>query len=833
MTKKSTQNYQHPQQILLIQEVLKDLKQQNYIKLKQLKTLIKSQLSCDFLKYHVIVITGSLARLDAFIYSDIDILFIARKKNYTHQIDSQKNWQTNIANLISIAWQQGFRLAQRFCYIEEIFELCKQDVHFATQLLEANYLLGQQSLNWQMHHQFKKYLNQYRHDFWQLKVQEIQKRHAKRPLYALQPNCKEDAGGLRDIHYLYWLSRLCGFAPKPILWRRHLKLKSLELKRLRKQQRYLSYIRYQLQLYCKKNNNFLYFENQIYLAQQLQFNDTVAYANNHDKQKYLQQMMYHYFRSTRVIWQSQHYIGYLLQQNYQEKYSAYFETKTKLILNNQTIKNITIDIYLLSHHPNTFNPHIERQFFLWQQKQKNLHKPLNQAIFIHALQRACWQGYTYEWFDFLAKSSFLGHYLSAFRRITGKMQYDLFHIYTIDQHLLQVILHLQNFQNKTYTKQLLQVNSGADFVCYQILQNKQLNWLIFLAAFFHDIGKASQQDHSIVGKQLMLNFCQQHQLSSCIEKLLTWLVEFHLIFSQLAQKQNIYDKDVIFQFCKHIKASSQSNILFGAVDYLQCLFVLTIADIKGSNPNAWNAWKESVFLQAYNTCLAHINLKNFEQVQNTSDNGTMVEQSDLIKSCTLNASKANILCTQQFNNGFYELSIKCPNNLYVFSYVCGFCAQYLINIHDAKLSLNKCISKQAKNRQHKQLSMLLILEKKLSYIQLQSLVQHLHTQNIQSNLHLKKRPSSLLRYFTHPIYVNLVMIELNMYRLDIHANDSLGLLHQVAFILAKHQLFIESAKINTLGERVEDVFIISATQPIYQQNLLDELNELLQNMQML
>lgn len=204
--------------------------------------------------------------------------------------------------------------------------------------------------------------------------------------------------------------------------------------------------------------------------------------------------------------------------------------------------------------------------------------PAHREIFIQIIRSS---NRLYETLSHMRRYGILGNYLPAFGQIMGLMQYDLFHIYTVDQHTLLLLRNLERFQEPEFAKSFSVVSS-----VYQRLQRKEI---IMIAALFHDIAKGRGGDHSELGAKDAYDFCEAHGISESDTKLIVWLIQNHLLMSLTAQKKDISDPDIIKAFADQL----------GDMDYLNYLYTLTVADINATNPKLWNTWRASLMRQLY------------------------------------------------------------------------------------------------------------------------------------------------------------------------------------------------------------------------------------------
>ena len=175
----------------------------------------------------------------------------------------------------------------------------------------------------------------------------------------------------------------------------------------------------------------------------------------------------------------------------------------------------------------------------------------------------------------------LAAYLPDFANIVARMQYDLFHIYTVDEHTLFVIRNLRRFALDKHSRELPFCNN-----IFLLIPKPDV---LYIAALFHDIAKGRGGDHSALGEKIAHDFCNQHQLPKHDSKTITWLVRNHLLMSMTAQRKDISDPEVIHHFALQV----------GSIENLNYLYLLTVADIRATNPSLWNTWKDALLKELY------------------------------------------------------------------------------------------------------------------------------------------------------------------------------------------------------------------------------------------
>ena len=418
--------------------------------------------------------------------------------------------------------------------------------------------------------------------------------------------------------------------------------------------------------------------------------------------------------------------------------------------------------------------------------------------------------------------SILGRYLPLFRRIIGQMQHDLFHVYTVDQHILMVVRNVRRFA--------LSEHAHEYPFCSQLMANFEKPWLLYIAALFHDIAKGRGGDHSELGKEDARRFCRDHGLSAEDTGLVVFLVEQHLAMSTVAQKQDLSDVEVIQDFARRVKDER----------HLTALYLLTVADIRGTSPKVWNAWKGKLLEDLY-----HKTLRVLGGEQPNVDRELQRRQADALKTLRLygltpdvhkdlwdkldvvyflrhdasdiawqtralatqvNAERPVVKCRLAPIGEGLQVTVYVKDQADLFARICSYFDRKNFSILDAKIHTT---------RHGYALDTFLITEPNFakSYRDIINLIEHELAQLLMSSEALpppgKARLSRLSRNFPATPTVDLRPDERGQYfLLSVSANDRNGLLYSIASVLAKYKINLHTAKIMTLGERVEDVFLV-------------------------
>jgi [protein-PII] uridylyltransferase len=516
---------------------------------------------------------GGYGRGELFPYSDVDLLILLPEA-------ADAPLQARLSKLVGALWDIGLEIGQSVRTIDECLEASAQDITIQTTLLEARFLHGNRALFDAFKQRYQDVLDV--RAFFKAKRLEQEQRYGRYndTPYALEPNCKESPGGLRDLQMLGWISRAAGLGRN---WRdlaRKRLITGEEASELRSIERFLQHVRIRLHFLCGRREDRLLFDHQEKLATAMEI---AATANRRASEALMQR----YYLTAKKLTQ----INTILLQNYG---TVIFPDRSgpAIVINEhfQMVRELldVRDDLVFERHPSA----LLECFLILQQRselkgmtartlrtlwlnRKRINAafradPNNRALFLQLLQQR--QGIVHE-FRRMNQYGILGRYLPAWRRIVCQMQHDLFHVYTVDQHTLMVLRNVRRFTMGKHAHEyplLTRLMLGFD---------KQ--WLLYIAALFHDIGKGRGGDHSRLGMVDARHFCTQHLLEAEDTELVVWLVEHHLSMSHVAQKQDIADPEVIQRFAGCV----------GSERRLTALYLLTHADIRGTSPKVWNGWR--------------------------------------------------------------------------------------------------------------------------------------------------------------------------------------------------------------------------------------------------
>ena len=529
-----------------------------------------------------LVAVGGYGRGELLPCSDIDLLLLVRSA-------PQGEARAALERLLALLWDIGLEVGHSVRTVEECLEQSVADVSVMTTLIEARLLAGDAGLLAELRAALApEHLWPVR-EFFEAKVREQSERHLKAndTAYNLEPNVKTGPGGLRDIQTIAWVAKRHFGAETLDELARHGFLSVAEFRRLQQAQAFLWKVRFGLHVLTGRREDRLLFDHQIRLAQTFGYEDasyTLA----------VEQLMQRYYRTVKDV----SLLNELLLQLFREAILTESEPPRPLNARFQvrcgSLEAVSDDVFartpsallelfaLLQRHPEIKGVRASTMRAvgrsLWLIDEEFRQNPRHHRLFLEIVRSPV--GVTHE-LRRMNTYGVLGRYIPAFGRIVGRMQYDLFHAYTVDAHTLFVVSNLRRFAIPRYDQELPQAS--------RIMQQLPRPEVAYLAALFHDIAKGRGGDHSKLGSVDAEAFCLEQGLSPYDARLVAWLVRQHLTFSLTAQKQDISDPEVINAFAQSI----------GDEAHLDYLYVLTCADVRATNPKLWNSWKASLFDDFY------------------------------------------------------------------------------------------------------------------------------------------------------------------------------------------------------------------------------------------
>lgn len=776
-----------------------------------------------------LIAVGGYGRKQMFPHSDIDLLVLLPDNSLAPKVASAQNQK--IETLIGALWDIGLNVGHSVRSMRECISESAQDVTVQTNLLETRLLCGSKK-----HYQaFKTAISQTMQPaiFYAAKCKEQDNRHAKfnDTAYNLEPNLKESPGGLRDLHMILWLALSQNLGKSwADLAKNHI-ITSAELRQIKRHEHNLHRLRIRLHYLAKRREDRLLFDFQNELASDL------GYVTN-SRKRASEQLMQSYYTSAKFINLINEILLKILRlslnQNQPkitpvnarfEAHDDLLEIKTANVLQ-QHPTAILESFLLLQLHPQLtgmsanlirelqrIKKMVNRDFRQSAENKTTFLAILSQENGVnHALRR-------------MNRYGILGQYIPAFGRIVGQMQHDLFHVYTVDEHILNVLANLRRYAK---------VELKHEFpLCSELFSDFKKPYLLYLAALFHDIAKGRNGDHSRLGTIDARRFCKLHGLAKHETELVAWLVDAHLKMSSTAQKSDLSDPEVIQQFARLVETEER----------LIALYLLTVADIRGTSPVVWNAWKarllESLFYATRNVLnnagfskqemvetrqqeaqskLTQYGLKQASYLalwQNAGADYFVRFESDEIawqsRLLTPHVFSAEPIVRARLspNGEGIQVMIYTRNQDDLFARICNFFDRMAYNIVQAKIYTT---------HHGYALDNFIILDqsgKSVSYSGLLKFIETELTKKLDSTSPLEPplqgRVSRQVKYMSIQPQIKIAAEPQGInHTLEIIVGDRPGLLAKIANILLKRGIELHNAKINTLGNRAEDSFLISA-----------------------
>ena len=531
-----------------------------------------------------LVAVGGYGRGELFPHSDVDVLILL-------DASPDAELRARLEQLVQLFWDIGLEIGHSIRTVDECLSEAAIDITVQTSLLEARLVSGNPPLFAQLQERCSAAMDPCA--FFQEKILEMRQRHVKYEdtPYSLEPNCKESPGGLRDLQVILWVAKAAGLGESWPKLAKHGLITAAEARQLSRQERAFKDIRIRLHIYTNRREDRLVFDVQTPIAESLGFETT-------ETRRASEYLMQRYYWAAKAVTQ----LNTILLQNIEvqlfpqpmvpQRINDRFNQLNGLIdiaHDNlfKTAPSAMLEVFLLlAQHSELKDMTARTRRALWHARVKidNSFRrdPVNRSLFIQIIQAP--QGITHA-LRGMNDTSILGRYLPNFRRIVGQMQHDLFHVYTVDQHIMMVVRNVRRFTMSEHAHEYP--------FCSQLIANFPRPWLLYVAALFHDIAKGRGGDHSKLGMTDALHFCQHHGLSTEDTALVVFLVEHHLTMSQVAQKQDLSDPEVILNFANTVKDER----------HLTALYLLTVADIRGTSPKVWNAWKGKLLEDLYRMTL--------------------------------------------------------------------------------------------------------------------------------------------------------------------------------------------------------------------------------------
>tara|TARA_B100000035_G_scaffold314947_2_gene333113 strand:+ start:1362 stop:3983 length:2622 start_codon:yes stop_codon:yes gene_type:complete len=773
---------------------------------------------------------GGYGRRELHPGSDIDLLVLAKRP---------EKLRTPIENFLRDVFDLNLEVGHSVRDVKGCLQQARADITVATALLERRVMAGDMTLVRKLDEKLKPDRVGSADEFFRAKYEEQTQRHDNYldTDYNLEPNVKTSPGGLRDIHTALWIC-LRQFATTDTEQLVALGvLTDQERRWLEDGRRFLWWVRFGLHLIVGRKEDQLRFAHQRELAQRLGFVDTDAKSG-------VERFMHHYYRHVLALTEVNDIIIQFFRERSDKPRRDKVETiNDDFVLRNKHIETQGEDVFrnnpaallemfvIIAHREDVEGVsaatirlireslHLIDDSFRNKAEHTQLFMRLLKAPFNIVTQLTRMRRY-----------GVLARYIPEFGQIVGQMQHDLFHIYTVDAHTMMVIGNMRRFR---YPEAMQ--HAPVAHQCVQAIPKPEL---LYIAGLYHDIGKGRGGDHSELGAVDARLFCQRHQLNAADTDTVCWLVERHLYMSSVSQHQDIYDPEVVQDFAREVRSEMRLNYLYA----------LTVADINATNPTLWNNWRASL--------LRHL----FNETRKALKNGlaSLPDRADAIKACQESALErlqdATETTPQQINTLWQDLGedlfLRHPpaqiaqltehllehnraDGVFVhledtptqsasegatliylmladrpgaFAAIVTSLSKLNLSIVDA--SIHTSASGQCFNT-------VTVLNHAGEAIAEQDSLRQRICDSLRKSLNdetldtagEERRISRQLRELPWPTEVE-VTTEDNLTTISILAADRPGLLAHLGLLFMELKLTLRSARITTLGERVEDIFIV-------------------------
>jgi [protein-PII] uridylyltransferase len=779
-----------------------------------------------------LVAVGGYGRGELLPYSDIDLLIL-------HDEPDIGAAQAGLEAFLTFVWDIGLDLGHS---VRTPAECCRQaaaDLTIMTTLIESRPLAGTAALFRAMRAAITPDRVWPVRDFFAAKLEEQRARHAKYQdtAYKLEPNVKESPGGLRDLQNISWVAmRHFGTETLHDLVT-HGFLTEQEYGELAEHQSFLWRVRFALHRLCERREDRLLFDHQVKVAQLFGYRDA-----SHNLA--VEQFMQRYYRTVKALSCLNDMLLQLFQEailypedaappeplnaRFQTRH-GYIEARHPDVFQEDPVALLEI-FYLLTCHRELKGIAAETLRLIRRDRvliDERLRRDVRaRTLFMEMLRQP--RGITHE-LRRMNRYGVLGRYLPAFGQVIGMMQYDLFHTLTVDEHVLFVVRNMRRLALPEFEHELPYASA--------VFKRLPKPELLYLAGLFHDIAKGRGGDHSELGAAEAADFCLEHGLSHPDSELVAWLVRNHLVMSMTAQRRDISDPKVILEFARQVDDQTR-------LDYL---YLLTVCDIRATNPSLWNSWRASLLQELYAATRRtlerglHEPIGERELVEETKagarrlleDRGLSGEQIDAVWARIedehfLRHSSAEIAWQTQAiaETPEEELPLVRVDTLaargttvfvytrdvdYLFGLTTGMLARLGLNILDARIGAT---------RDGYTLDTYVVMEgngapivEASRFDEIRDALRRVISDPKVSSVEVGRRLPRQLKHFNTPTQIFFSQDEDRQRTLvEVVTGDRPGLLSTIGAVFKDQGILVEAAKIGTIGERAEDVFYVTDTQ---------------------
>jgi len=782
-----------------------------------------------------VVATGGYGRGQLAPQSDIDLMFLLPYKLTAH---SEQVVEFTLYTL----WDLGLKVGHATRSIDEVVRLAAGDLTIHTSLLDARLLLGNRSLFNKFLKKFEqKAIGQWGRRFVEEKLAERDARHERMgdTRYVLEPNIKEGKGGLRDLQTLFWIAKSIYRVDDMAALRKQGVLTASDIKTFSRAENFLWTTRCHLHYLSGRAEERLSFNVQAEIGERMGYRD-------HAGSRGVERFMKHYFLTVKNVGDLTRVLCAVLEE--QQKKSTSSHWLGRLRFKKREIEGFRVDggrLNFTDDHDLATSPVKLLQLFqLGQKHQLDIHPkalrkvtqnlrridapfradPKANDLFLDILTGPDAD----MWLLRLNEVGILGRFIPDFGRVVAQMQYDMYHVYTVDEHTIRAIGILHGIE----TGELKQDHPVA---CSVIGEAQSLR-VLYLAVFLHDIAKGRGGDHSVLGAAVARKMGDRFRLGDWETETIAWLVENHLVMSNTAFKRDIEDAKTVSDFAAIVQSPER----------LRLLLILTVADIRAVGPNVWNNWKAGLLRDLYAKTLETLNgdvgkgnrtqriqaIKQalrerladwtVKEIEAHFDRGhghywlandldTLVAHANMMRHVEQSGVNYQISARPDAERAATEVIVYAPDHPGLFAAIAGAIALSGGNIVDAKaqtlshgMALDTFRFQDINENMFSSKSRLDKLKQRIARSIEGTLDPGIELKKVQEQGFLKKTgafkvPPKVL--IDNRPSKNHTVIEIN-------GRDRKGLLHDVSKAMTDDGLQVSSAHISTFGERVVDVFYV-------------------------
>lgn len=777
-----------------------------------------------------LVAVGGYGRGELHPFSDVDILILT-------QTDIDTDLEERISSFITQLWDIKLDIGHSVRCIKECLKQAVKDVTVATNLMEMRQVAGNQALTQQLSPLLDEDVFWTSEKFFVAKRKEQEKRHQQYhgAAYTLEPNLKASPGGLRDIQTIAWVAKRHFLADSLEELVQHQYLYPNELAELLEAQDYLWRMRFALHFVAKRSENRLLFDYQTDVAKMMGFGDEGKVP--------VERMMKRFFRIIARVGE----LNTILLQRFEQEIIQEKEQVDSITINQDfelvdTLINTTNDrifmrpskmlemFLIIAQEPRIKGIHSHTLRLMRNARRRLISGLIDYAlcreIFMAIMKHPRGLGLA---FNLMHRHGIIGSYLPSWRNIVGQMQFDLFHAYSVDEHSYRVVKNLYQFSQKEHNHKFP--------LCSKIMQKIRKPEVLYLAGIFHDIAKGRGGDHAELGAVDALIFCKSHQMSKHDSKMVSWLVEHHLLMSVTAQRRDIHDENVIRTFSEIVRDEAH-------LDYLYCL---TVADMRATNESLWNSWKGNLLHDLYFNTLRALRRGSKPVETRSKIRENQQQAKEILAQTDIDTDELNSLW-QEFRADYFlryspeqiarhceriighdrseplviispkpyrggtEVFVFSKEKANTFANTVALLTMKKLSIHDAKVittktgyTVNTFIILDSRGKALKESYQTNEIANALS--------NNLKQDNVCDISHQPTRRE--IKHFKFAPQVSFISIAAKSKTMvEIIALDRPGLLGNIAQVFQQLQLSIHSAKITTFGEKADDIFTISTSENI-------------------